>query len=299
MTTRPPSGAGRTRAAALNQRRTASSPARRFSRRSSESPSSRSAAAYPPAATGSAPTVATTRALAVRDCGLDVVPGGGDHGVAGKRPAQFLGGPQRPGGAAPEPGPVAVHAAPVRSRAWNTSGTAAQPSCRGPGDRQRTAAGGAARRFAAGFAGQRRRVAGPGHLDQDRPAFEALLGGPPGGAGQPCDPGQRVALLLEAVRGVEHARDGAAHHGAIGFDGTGPAGLHQPLGLRAAGVPGQQAGGALLFGAQQQDLAGVGVRGRVARCGDRRRRPSRPPGPGSGPARTRRSGCRRPPRRRR
>ena len=54
--------AGRTRADAFSHLRSVSSPARKLGRPSRAHPSRSSAAAYPPAATGSAPGVATTTA---------------------------------------------------------------------------------------------------------------------------------------------------------------------------------------------------------------------------------------------
>ena len=122
-------------------------------------------------------------------------------------------------------------------------------------------AGPAARRLPAGLTHQRRRVAGPGHLDQDRPALQAVLGGPPGGAGKPRHQGQRVAFLFKTVRGVQDARNRPADQRPLRLDGHGPASLHQPLQFRAAVCAGHQAGRALLVRAQQQYFAGVGVRG--------------------------------------
>ena len=173
-------------------------PALRFSRRSSESPSSSSAAAYPPAATGSAPTVATIRAFVCRNGGFDVVPGGGDHGLARERPQLSA----------------------VRNPPWHRAGRPAVAVMQPPGRRGRRTPpalrhGGfplapamangpcrtAARRFAAGFADQRRRVAGPRHLDQDRAAFQSFLGGAPRSAGRRAilASGSRSSSKLSAV----------------------------------------------------------------------------------------------------
>ena len=70
--------------------------------------------------------------LRVRNRGQHPVPGRGDHRLAREGAAQFLGRAQGPGGAAPEPDPVARAAAPGRRPASNTSGTAARPSSRWP-----------------------------------------------------------------------------------------------------------------------------------------------------------------------
>ena len=63
-----------------------------------------------------------------------------------------------------------------------------------------------------------------------------------------------------AVGGVQHPRNGPADNGAVRLHRPRPACLDEALRFGAPGVPGEKAGGALLLGAQQQDLAGVGVR---------------------------------------
>ncbi len=163
---------------------------------------------------------------------------------------------------------------------------------RGAGQGQWPLAGPAARRLAAGLTYQRRRVAGAGHLDQHRPAFQPVLGGPPRGAGKPRHQGQGVAFLFKAVRGVQDARNRPADERPLRLDGHGPAGLHQPLQFRAP-WHGPPSGRRCLPGPRAAaGPRGHGRTGHAVRCGGRRRRPSRPRGRGPGPGRTLRNACR-------
>ena len=138
-------------------------------------------------------------------------------------------------------------------------GTARAPGRAGDG--QGAAAGGAAGRFTAGVAHQRGGVAGPGHLDQDRAPFQAFLGGPPGRAREPGNPGQRVMLEFVAVGCVQDPRDRPPHDGPVRFHGPGPSPRRPAAPFRCC-ANGPRAGTRPLPGRpEQEDFAGVRVRG--------------------------------------
>ena len=129
------------------------------------------------------------------------------------------------------------------------------------GNGQRPLAGLAAGRFAAGLAGQRRGIAGAGHLNQDGAAFQSFLGRAPGGAREACNPGQGVTFHFKAVGRVEHPGNGPSDHGALSLHGPAPSPPPPGAPFRCCGMRHEQARGAFLLRAEQEDFTGVGVRG--------------------------------------
>ena len=252
----PPSGPGRTSAAAPVQRRSASSAARRSGRPSSAQPSSSSAAAYPPSATGSAPGVATTRA----GSGPTV----GEHLAAAPLLRTGVRGKARPSSSAVRRDPTTVDRSRWPSQDGQSQAAAGTPHQRQAGARvavgpaQRSAAGRAAGRRPAGRAGEPGQVAAARHLDEDRPVLERAVGGAPGQRGQPGAADAVVGPVVGAGVG-QHGGGGPAYDVAGRGDRAGPAGADQAGALGGARQPADHQRGALDRSSAGQDRADVRV----------------------------------------
>ena len=175
---------GTTSAAAFIQRRRASSAARRPGRPRSTQPSSSNAAAYPPAAPGSAP------GWPRQAPGRRAPPGSSARrpksaaAPLGRR-GQVL--PRYARLPSPGRGPSGARTGASPGRIGGTAPPAAHCGGR-PFDSQRPTAGLAAGPVPAPLAASSRHVPAPRHLDQDRPAAERLPRRSQGQAGQPGRP---------------------------------------------------------------------------------------------------------------
>ncbi len=125
---------------------------------------------------------------------------------------------------------------------------------------QRSVAHGAQGGVAAAAAREPRRVAHAGCLHEDGALLDRRPHQPQRLAGQARRAGGGVPVEVAVVVAAQVHRDPAAHHVARGGDLGGPAGAQEVLRLDAAGVRGEHRRAAGLLGAQEEDLAGVGVR---------------------------------------
>ena len=127
----------------------------------------------------------------------------------------------------------------------------------GRGQRQRARADAAAGGLAAALARQRRGVAQPRGLDEDRSELDRLLDQPVHLGGDPGAARVRVAAGV----GPDDADPGPVAQERPGrADLVGPARAHEVVRLGRAREAAHERGRALLLGAQQERLAGVGVR---------------------------------------
>ncbi|CAM5623924.1 hypothetical protein SCANM63S_09774 [Streptomyces canarius] len=180
----------------------------------------------------------------------------GAHRYGGEGPPQLLGGPARAHDLGAEPEAAALRAvpgallAPAPPAAQDARVLSLERAGAVPAPGGRPAPG-------TGHAG---RVTTPGHLHQHRPVPQPLTGRLPGERGQPRGAGGLVTREVVVPDRPDEGR-GPAHLLPPGDQRPGPAALDELGGLHGAAPTAQQKGALVECGAQQQDVAGVRLRG--------------------------------------